>query len=111
MVKRAKKRAAKNVNKGKRVKIEKGMSLKRGEEEKLSKKRGSSNIGKYKGVAKGKFCGSSGGAAPGTYPVDTKKRCSAALSYAHNAPNPSGIRKCVARKCGAKRSPSTGRKT
>ena len=94
-----KKRVVQSAKKGERVKIGKGMSLKRGQEEKLSKKPGSSNIGEYKKVGKGKFCGPSGGAAPGTYPVNTKKRCSAALSYARNAPNPSGIRACVKRKC------------
>ena len=102
MAQTRKKRAATPVKKARRVKIAKGLSLKRGQEEKLSKKRGSSNIGKYKKVAKGDFCGPSGGAAPGTYPVNTKKRCRAALSYARNAPNPAGIRACVKRKCGKK---------
>lgn len=92
-----------------RVKIGKKMSIKRGEEEKLSKKAGSSNIGRYKRVGKGDFCGPSGGAAAGTYPVNTKKRRSAALSYAHNAPNPAGIRACVERK-GKKSAAKTTRK-
>ena len=109
-----KNRVAQSAKKEDRVKIGKGMSLKRGQEEKLSKKPGSSNIGEYKKVSKGKFCGPSGGAAPGTYPVNTKKRCSAALSYARNAPNPSGIRACVKRKCGetskAKKSSKGSRK-
>lgn len=102
MAPRKRKRAVKSAKKKSRVKIGKGMSLKRGEEEKLSKRKGSSNVGKYKKVSKGDFCGPSGGAAPGTYPVNTKKRCSAALSYARNAPNPAGIRACVKRKCGKK---------
>lgn len=102
MLPRKQKHAAKKTKKGKRVKIGKGMSIQRGEEEKLSKKRGSSNIGKYKKVSKGDFCGPSGGAAKGTYPVNNKRRCKAALSYAHNAPNPEGIRSCVKRKCGKK---------
>lgn len=102
MASRKRKRVAKNAKKKNRVKIGKGLSIPRGEEEKLSKKRGSSNIGKYKKVSKGDFCGPSGGAAAGTYPVNTKKRCRAALSYARNAPNPEGIRKCVKRKCGKK---------
>ena len=89
------KRALKSAAKGKRVKIGKGMSLKRGQEEKLSKKPGSSNIGEYKKVSKGDFAGESGGAAPGTYPINTRKRAIAALAYAHNAPNPAGIRKRV----------------
>lgn len=102
MAERKRKSAAKSAKKKDRVKIGRGLSLKRGEEEKLSKKPGSSNVGKYKKVSKGDFCGPSGGAAKGTYPVNTKKRCSAALSYARNAPSPSGIRACVKRKCGKK---------
>lgn len=101
MALKKRKNVAKNAKKGKRVKIGKNLSLKRGEEKKLSKRAGSSNVGKYKKVAKGDFCGPSGGAAPGTYPVNSKKRCRAALSYAHNSPNPSGIRACVKRKCGS----------
>lgn len=97
-----KKRAVKSAQKKDRVKIGKGMSIKRGEEKKLSKKPGSSNIGKYKKVSKKEFCGPSGGAAKGTYPVDTKKRCHSALSYAHHAPNPAGIKSCVKRKCKGK---------
>ncbi len=95
-----KKGVAKNAKKKGRVKIGKGMFLKRGQEEKLSKKPGSSNIGEYKKVSKGKFCGPSGGSGPATYPVNTKKRCRAALSYARNSPNPAGIRACVKKKCG-----------
>lgn len=83
----------------KRVKIMKGKSLPRGEESKLRKRKGSSSVGKYKDVSKSKFCGPSGGAAQGSFPVNSKKRCHAALAYAHNAPNPSGIRSCVKRKC------------
>lgn len=57
-----------------------------------TKKPGGSNAGKYK---KGPFCGPSGGAPKGTYPVDTKKRAIAAIAYARNAPNPQGIKDCV----------------
>lgn len=85
------------TKKKKPIKIGKGLFIKRGKEEILSKKPGSSNIGKYKDVGKGEFCGPSGGAAPGTYPVNTKKRRTAALAYARNAPNPKGIRSCVKR--------------
>lgn len=56
------------------------------------KKPGGSNVGKYK---KGPFCGPSGGAPKGTYPVDTEKRAIAAIAYARHAPNPAGIKKCV----------------
>jgi len=54
---------------------------------------GSSNAGKYKGVKS--FCGPKGGAAQGTYPVNTLERGKSALKLAHNAPNPEGIKECV----------------
>lgn len=64
----------------------------------LRKKPGSSNEGKYNSVSKGSFAGSSGGASPHSYPINTRARAKAALAYAHNAPNPGGIRKAVHRK-------------
>lgn len=100
-----KKTAPQKSRKTTRIKIGKGLTLKRGQEEKLSKRPGSSNIGKYKTVSKGDFAGPSGGAAPGTYPINTRKRAIAALAYAHNAPNPPGIRKRVRAKY-----PSLGKK-
>lgn len=60
-----------------------------------SKKPGSSNAGKYK--TKGPYCGPAGGAAKGSYPVNTRKRAISALAYARHAPNPGGIKKCVCR--------------
>lgn len=87
------------VKRAKRVKIAKGKSVPRGKESKMRKKAGGSNVGEYKRVSKKEFCGPSGGAPAGSYPVNTKKRCRAALAYAHNAPNPAGIRACVKRKC------------
>ena len=80
------------------VTIAKGVKIARGQESKLRKRPGGSSVGKYKGVKKSAFCGTAGGSPPGSYPVNTKKRARAALAYAHNAPNPSGIRKCVERK-------------
>jgi len=64
-------------------------------------RQGRSNVSKYKkeGVSKDKFCGPAGDAVSGSYPVNTKKRCSAALSYARFAPNPCGIARCVHEKC------------
>jgi len=59
---------------------------------------GSSSAGAYTDVDKDEFCGPSGGAADGTYPVNTRKRAIAAKSYAHNAPDPEGIDRCVKRK-------------
>jgi hypothetical protein len=79
----------------KKVKITKNKSVPRGTKEKLSKKPGSSNVGEYKSLPSTDFAGPSGGAAPGTFPINTKKRAKAALSYAHNAPNPKGIKNKV----------------
>jgi hypothetical protein len=59
---------------------------------------GSSSAGDYSDVDRGDFCGPAGGAAPGTYPVDSEERARAALAYAHNAPDPEGIKNCVYRK-------------
>lgn len=62
---------------------------------KPQEKAGGSNVGKYKGVKS--FCGPSGGAPKGSYPVNTCGRVAAAKSYAHNAPNPAGIKSCAER--------------
>ncbi len=59
---------------------------------------GSSNAGDYSDVDKDDFCGPAGGAASGTYPVNTRERAKAALRLAHNAPDPEGIKRCVYRK-------------
>lgn len=82
----------------KKVTIAKGVKVPRGTEKKMQKKAGGSNVGKYKNVAKSEFAGKAGGAPAGSYPINTKKRAKAALSYAHNAPNPAGIRKAVEQK-------------
>mgnify|MGYP003654364064 CR=1 FL=1 len=71
-----------------------GVPYKKGETlSEIREKPGSSNAGKYKGVHS--FCGPDGGAAQGTYPVNTLERGKSALKLAHNAPNPEGIKKCV----------------
>lgn len=75
----------------------KGMKLNRSDES-PKKKPGGSNVGKYKGVAKKNFAGPSGGAPEGSFPINTRKRAKAALAYARNAPNPSGIRSAVNKK-------------
>ena len=41
------------------------------------------------------MAGTAGGAPKGSYPINTEKRAKAALAYAHNAPNPSGIKEKV----------------
>ena len=79
----------------KKTTVAKGVSLPRGKEEKIRKKAGSSNVGKYKSVSPKEFAGSSGGSSKYSYPINTEKRAKAALSYAHNAPNPEGIKKKV----------------
>lgn len=77
------------------AKTAEGIKIAKEAEKKLREKPGGSNVGKYKKVKKGDFCGPAGDAPAGSYPVNSKKRARAALAYAHNAPNPSGIKKCV----------------
>lgn len=93
-----KKYAIKNRAGQDKVYIAKGVSVKRGETAKANKKPGGSNVGKYKNVSSTEFAGPSGGAPKGSFPINTKKRGKAALAYAHNAPNPSGIRAAVHKK-------------
>jgi hypothetical protein len=88
-----------------KVTIGKGMKVSRGQEKKMEKRPGGSNVGEYKTVAKKDFAGPSGGSPKGSYPINTKKRAKSALKLAHNAPNPSGIRKAVKAKY-----PSLGKK-
>lgn len=89
----------------KKVTIGKGMKVKRGEEAKMNKRAGGSNVGKYKTVAKKDFAGPKGGSPKGSYPINTKSRAKSALKLAHNAPNPAGIKKAVMKKY-----PSLGKK-
>ena len=41
------------------------------------------------------YCGAAGGAAKTSYPVNSEKRCRAALSYARFAKRPCGIVRCA----------------
>lgn len=82
----------------KKITVAKGVKVPRGTEEKIRDKKGSSNAGKYKGVSPKEFAGAAGGASKFSYPINTKKRARAALAYAHNAPNPAGIKAAVRRK-------------
>lgn len=84
--------------KRKKVTVAKGVKVKRGTEEKMRAKKGSSSAGSYKNVKPSKFVGAAGGASKFSYPVNTLKRARAALAYARNAPNPSGIRAAVYKK-------------
>ena len=62
-----------------------------------SKQGGCSNQAKYRNLPASDFCGPSGGACPGTFPVNTPGRARAGLSYRRHAPNPAGIEECVIR--------------
>lgn len=77
------------------VKIGKNISISREKEQQLQKKPGGSSVGSYTNVNKSEFAGPKGGAPQGSYPINTEKRAKAALSYAHNAPNPQGIKNAV----------------
>ena len=77
------------------VTIGKGIKVSRSQEEEMRDKPGGSNTGEYKGVSKQNFAGPKGGAPQGSYPINTEKRAKAALSYAHNAQNPQGIKNAV----------------
>lgn len=77
------------------ARIGKGMRVSKEEEKKMHERPGGSNVGQYKNVSKEDFAGTSGGAPKGSYPINTKKRAKAALAYAHNAPNPEGIKRAV----------------
>lgn len=79
----------------KKVTVAKGVKIPRGKEKKLEKNPGSSNVGEYKNVKPKDFAGASGGASKYAYPINTKERAKSALKLAHNAPNPSGIKKKV----------------
>ncbi len=96
---------ARKLSRLKKVSVAKGVRVKRGAVSKMRKKKGSSNAGKYKDVSVSDFAGASGGSSKYSYPINTRKRAKAALAYAHNAPNPAGIKRAVKRKY-----PSLGKK-
>lgn len=66
--------------------------------EKTRSKPGGSNVGEYKNVSKGDFCGPAGGSPEGSFPVNSLKRAKSAIKLAHNAPDPEGVKECVYRK-------------
>ncbi|MFP3859237.1 MAG: hypothetical protein ACLFUW_00295 [Bacteroidales bacterium] len=78
--------------------VAKGVKIPKKKERAMEKKPGGSNVGEYKNVSPKDFAGPSGGAPKYSYPINTKKRAKAALSYARNAPNPSGIKRAVYKK-------------
>lgn len=76
----------------KKVVIAKGKEESKEKVAKAHKEAGGSNVGKYKNVKSSEMAGTAGGAPKGSYPINTEKRAKAALAYAHNAPNPAGIK-------------------
>lgn len=89
----AKKRAA-----VKKITVAKGVKISRGKIKKRKQKKGSSNVGKYKGVSPSDFAGSAGGADRYSFPINSLARARNALARAHFAPNPEGIEKTVYRR-------------
>ena len=81
----------------KEVTVAKGVKVKRGEEEKMREKKGSSSAGKYKNVKPKDFAGKSGGASKYSFPIPDLAHARNALARAHFAPNPAGIRAKVYR--------------
>jgi hypothetical protein len=70
------------------------------EEKDVHDRPGGSNVGQERetsGPKEGPFCGPSGGAPAGSFPVTNKKQVRAAKAYARHAPNPSGIKSCADR--------------
>lgn len=82
----------------KKITVAKGVKVKAGQEEKMRKKKGSSNAGKYKKVSPKEFAGQAGGASKFSFPINTLARARNALARAHFAPNPAGIRAEVYKK-------------
>lgn len=76
--------------KDKKVTIAKGVKISKKKAAERRKKPGQSNLGKYPNVAAKDFAG-----PDGTYPIDSRERGIAALSYAKNASNPEAIRRKV----------------
>jgi len=82
----------------KKITVAKGVKVKRGVEEKMRSKKGSSSAGKYKTVSPKEFAGKAGGASKVSFPINTLARARNALARAHYAPHPEGIRATVYKK-------------
>jgi hypothetical protein len=82
----------------KKITIAKGVKVKRGVEEKMRSKKGSSSVGKYKNVAPKDFAGASGDANKYSFPIHDIAHARNALARAHFAPDPEGIKAAVYRK-------------
>lgn len=85
----------KEESRAKKVTVAKGVKVKRGAEEKMRKKKGSSSAGKYKNVKPKDFAGAAGGASQYSFPIPDLAHARNALARAHFAPNPEGIRNKV----------------
>ena len=81
----------------KEITVAKGVKVRRGTEEKMRSKKGSSSAGKYKKVAPKDFAGAAGGASKYSFPIPDLAHARNALARAHFAPNPEGIKKKVYR--------------
>lgn len=82
----------------KKVTIAKGVKVPERKAAMMRKKEGGSNVGRYATVAKKDFAGPKGGSPAGSFPIPNKKKAKSALKLAHNAPNPSGIKRAVYKK-------------
>lgn len=82
----------------KKTTISRGVKVSPGKASQMRERAGSSNVGKYKNVKQSAMAGTAGGASKGSYPINTKKRAKAALSYSRHAPNPEGIKSAVYKK-------------
>ena len=80
------------------IKVTSGQTVSKAKAKTMREKPGGSNVGKYSRLSKGQFAGPAGGAPAGTYPINTRARAKAALSYARRAPNPEGIKEAVYKK-------------
>lgn len=74
--------------------IARNTTVSKAQEKKLQEKPGGSNVGNYSNIAPKNLAGTNCG-NPGSYPMDTLDRAKSALSYAHNAKNPSCIKNQV----------------
>lgn len=77
------------------ITVAKGVKVRRGKEESMRKKQGSSNAGSYPDVKPSDFVGAAGGASKYSYPINTRSRARAAIAYSGNAPDPAGIKEAV----------------
>lgn len=73
----------------KKITVAKGISIPKPKLARLRKQPGGSNAGKYPGLKLSDFAG--GKKNPYSFPINTRKRAKAALSYARNSQNPGSI--------------------